>query len=413
MRSTLLLAFLAVLSHAAAHPSTVVEPDDGGGGLRRLMRGSYLLRSASSSPYLVDDDHEQQSEVARRSLQEELCDDSQCFAVVYQMCLHRTSQECKAQDNGIVPTGKPTERPTKEPTAKPVFAVVTSVHPVKVILENVAEGYKMTSDVRALIIRVCAEILEGNTSGPLEFVEALSGGFLSDRRRREQKLQMNEEEAVALDVRVRGPQDTTDFALSYIIETLQDNKLKMEERLREYDVDSFRDVVVKFRSYKASEIVEETDQPTGKPTQWPTPPPTPRPQAMPLSVPVEESRHALQLVFNRAPAGYTFPTRQREALVHVMWDILSKGKIAGIFDLVEVTIGNISVTRGGIVSNRRLQSGESALVVLPFFVTVEGPDDENALSSIIRRLRNDMDTIEDFLRGMDSSTFRVRNVPCL
>lgn len=372
------------------------------------------------------------------------CPGAQCFAEMYQMCMHITSQECFAQARGDVPTGKPTERPTPSPTPKPTFGKEITVQPVKVIMKNVKEGYLLNQDVRALIMRSSAEILEKHldAEGPIELIEVESGGFL-DRRElmilddvesSRDRMLLNSEEAlqlmeelmvsndkggdnsdtrslqtwtmedidfraseeeegdvpVALNVRVAHPKHMTDYALAYIIETLDDHKSAIENTLRDFDDEYLRDVEVVISSFQIGEVVDETEQPTKQPT--------PRPTPQPVELRKRETVHPVAIFMRDVPSGYRLSPEARSSLLILVHEMM-QDELDENFELVEVTYPG------------RLRHDEGKKThALPLLIRVRASPDVSdfALALVMEVFEGDnMGRICRHLRSLSPGTFAV------
>lgn len=143
-----------------------------------------------------------QRRIQTRQLDEDDCGPGQCWASMYQMCLHITSQECKNPQ----PSKKPTVKPTPSPTQKPTFDIEITVHPVRVKLEGVQYGYKLTEDVRALIIRFATETIEADLEEPLELINVEFAGYFNGRHlSTKHRMRRLEDMSVPLKVTIKGP----------------------------------------------------------------------------------------------------------------------------------------------------------------------------------------------------------------
>mmetsp|Transcript_17990 Transcript_17990/g.32683 ORF Transcript_17990/g.32683 Transcript_17990/m.32683 type:complete len:913 (-) Transcript_17990:164-2902(-) len=168
------------------------------------------------------------------------------------------------------------EGSTNPPSKSP--RTVETVHPVQLILKNVPPGYRPSAEVRSLILRFITEMLEERLDNGLELIKVEYAGRLKQLSRNEndtgniRKLQSRSYlrqrrlEAVSFPLRVTvsGPADISDFALSYIMETIRDRfddlaayLLKYGESLDgDFNQNVFTNVELSTDTFNFDDIVE-------------------------------------------------------------------------------------------------------------------------------------------------------------
>jgi len=151
------------------------------------------------------------------------------------------------------------EGSTNPPSKSP--RTVETVHPVQLMLRNVPPGYRHSAEVRSLILRFITKMLEERLENGLELIKVEYAGRLKKLSRNgnnnrnnnggseklsqdgtRRKLQSRSYErqrrleavSIPLRVTVSGPADISDFALSYIMETIRDRFDDLAAYLRKY-----------------------------------------------------------------------------------------------------------------------------------------------------------------------------------
>lgn len=249
-----------------------------------------------------------------RRIQE--CNGPQCFVEAYQACLHITSQECQNPQ----PTRLPTSRPTPKPSQRPTFGMETTVHPIKITLKNVPPGYELTEDVRALIIRFASETIEEHLAEPMQLIKVEFAGYFNDRRfllttplrGRRRRL---DDMSVPLRVTVRGPADMSDYALSFVMDIIQDHIMDgLMNKLRSYDYDTFKNIGTKLSTFNFSDVRDDTN--------FPTKGPTPKPTQRPTEPRLVETMHPVAIFFKNLPFGYRLAPEDRASVIRFTQDLI-------------------------------------------------------------------------------------------
>ena len=215
------------------------------------------------------------------------------------------------------PTRDPTQRPTKRPvtpypTARPTSRWIETVHPIKLIFENVPEGYRINEIDRVSIIKYVSELLDENMDERLELVEiTYPESFMKQRRdgrkngyyypshqwKDQGHRELSGTQELPLLVTVNGSKDISDFALVYIMEVFEENMESIKNFLKtKVDFEVYVNVEPSAETYDLSSL-GDTEVPTLSPV------------AAIVLAPTEEmieSVHPIRLVFDNAPPGFEF-----------------------------------------------------------------------------------------------------------
>lgn len=302
------------------------------------------------------------------------------------------------------PEPEPKPEPTPEPTPKPVRLEQTE-HPVQLVLKDVPPGYRLNAANQASMIRYVKVLLEDNLDESLDLIEVAYAGrdrtrsLLSSTLHRTRRLDVL---PLPLRVAVKGPANEVDFALSHIMDVLEDHEDDITRKLKSLDWEAFKDVAVSTDTFDFNDV--------------PEPPP---------EVKMRTTEHLVQLALDDVPPGYRFSAKDKASVLRFVKELLEE-KMDDRFQLVRVAYAdgkrsaNVEgMTRGdseppggnpsslasahsknkngrSLFSSRRLDS-----ISLPLQVTVKGPDDESdyALSYVMDALDDNM---EDLVRKFQS-----------
>ena len=182
---------------------------------------------------------------------------------------------------------------TPPPTSRPsVTPLVTSIHPIQLILKNVNDNYALSAEVRSTLLRLVSELLTEYLAAieGLDLVKVEYAGRL--RQKNERRLQLLVESSgsrgtglrhnnrhrqllksisVPLQITVLGTTDISDFALSYLMEIIRTNVLSLlVTYLRQNTNLTGSTVVMTADTFDFTDILTgSTNPPTGKPTPMP------------------------------------------------------------------------------------------------------------------------------------------------
>lgn len=139
-----------------------------------------------------------------------------------------------------------------DPNVIPVELVETE-HLVQLNMENMPSRYSLTEQDKSLAVKVVGDVLEENLDNGMELVgvEYLGG----DRNLRATRRRLDTV-TLFLRVNVLGPDDISDFAETYVLVVLDDNRDEIKRRLwkglRLADPSTFNDIVVTVTTYGGS-----------------------------------------------------------------------------------------------------------------------------------------------------------------
>ena len=147
------------------------------------------------------------------------CNAGSCWNPAYNSCTF----ECTW--NQKVDTNPPTPQPTSEPTIR----LEDTTHSVRLTFKNVPDDFRISDEVRATILRFVVTTLKETLGDGLTFVDAVfatksdtfaNGGNPRNLRSAERTLLYTL--YLPLRVTVRGPSDVSDFALSFVMQSMRD-----------------------------------------------------------------------------------------------------------------------------------------------------------------------------------------------
>jgi len=251
-------------------------------------------------------------------------------------------------------------------------------HPVQLIFKNVAAGYRLSAEDRASLIRFVKELLEDNLDESMELIEVAYAGTQSLRSL--QHTRRLDTLSLPLQITVKGPANRSDFALSYLMDVLEDNKQDLVKYLKSLDSNAFKDVKISSQSYDLPSIT------TGPEAEM---------------VVMTESEHPVQLTFNDIVAGYRLSAGDQASIIRFIKELL-EDNIDESLELVQVAYAGRDGNRSLLSHNRRLE-----VLSLPLRITVRGPADESdfALSYLMEVLEDHKQDIVRKLKSIDGEAF--------
>jgi len=87
------------------------------------------------------------------------------------------------------PTSVPTYRPTRPPSLRPSFGIKETAHAVRLKFTRVPDGFRISPELRSIILRFTSEILRKNLDERLELVEATFASSATTSNRNWRKLE--------------------------------------------------------------------------------------------------------------------------------------------------------------------------------------------------------------------------------
>jgi len=191
--------------------------------------------------------------------------------------------------------------------------------------------------------------------------------------------------SLPLNIAVKGPADESDYALSYIMDALQDNKEDIARKLESLDWDSFKDASLSIESYDpTSEARPGTEL-----------------------VEMEETAHPVRLNFENMPDGYRLSQYDQASIKRFVKELLDDN-LDDSLELVSVADAasdrNRDRTRNLLSpSHRRLDT-----ISLPLNIAVKGPADKSdfALAYIMDALEVHKEDLVRKLEFLDWASFK-------
>ena len=200
--------------------------------------------------------------------------------------------------------------------------------------------------------------------------------------------------ALPLLIKVRGPENVSDFALVYIMEVFDvENTQKICQFMKMLDYETFdMSCNVYAETYNLQDLMDGTNEPTMSPTPKPT-------------EKLVEAVHNVQLIFNSAPAGYSFSPEARASLIGFVKELLTT-RLENPYELMDVEATGVLVQAEDVILTRHLLVGAYA-PRLPMKITVRSLPEvaDFALSYILQILRDYMQDIELYLKVVDEKVF--------
>jgi hypothetical protein len=294
-------------------------------------------------------------------------------------------------------------------------------HPVELNFDNVSNGYRFSAGDRAALIRFVKDLLDDNLHDSLELIGVADAQMRNSRgllvappshTRRLKSL------SVPLLVTVKGPEESADIALSYVMDVIQDHEEELRQFLKSLDWDAFKDVSI------SAEAFDRDSLPSGP-------------------VEMEETVHPVQLVMEDVAPGYRLNTADRASIIRFTKELLDDN-IDALFQVIGVEYAgndygkdkksannnnmdsfraggnddpsksNLSTHHSKKGNKRKLTSARRLdTLALPLRISLKGPADESdyALSYIMDVIRNKQGEIEDFLNSLGSAFKTVSLTP--
>lgn len=252
------------------------------------------------------------------------------------------------------PTPRPTRKPTRKPTRSPVVAMVKSVHPVQLKFKNVDKDYELSSSDIAAIVGFAREVLEEHLDDTFKLV---SPKVVYTGNGSGQGLK-----SFPLSVTVRGPRDSRDYALAYIMSALEDNMVDIVRMCKELD-DAFKGSTIVTESYDPATVADDFI--------------------------LKSTSHDVKVTFDGVPKSYRLSAAHRESIIDYIEELLRDH----LDDPVKlVAVAAESYSKGP---------------ALPLLVTVKAPDRiAYRIAYIMEVLDNFDKDIAMFMKALDWNTFK-------
>jgi len=249
-----------------------------------------------------------------------------------------------------------------------------TVHPIQLNLENIPSGYNLSRRDRAHIERFTKELLEKNLNDPLKLVEVAHAVNCNDRKLHSSRRLGTT--SLPLRVTVRGPTDVSDFALSYVMDVLDEYNQDLVRMLKTLDWVVFDAVNVSLDTHDLKCSNE----------------------------PMEETSHPVQLNFENLPAGYPLYRKDRPSIIRFVKKLVGDD-IDESFELIEVAD---DMKRRSLFSSLSGNIRRLDTVSLPLLFTVNGPADQSDFAPVyvLQAIRDNLEDIEEYLKSLDSRTFK-------
>eukprot|EP00571_Detonula_confervacea_P007518 CAMPEP_0172319030 /NCGR_PEP_ID=MMETSP1058-20130122/36577_1 /TAXON_ID=83371 /ORGANISM="Detonula confervacea, Strain CCMP 353" /LENGTH=698 /DNA_ID=CAMNT_0013033973 /DNA_START=1 /DNA_END=2097 /DNA_ORIENTATION=- len=153
-------------------------------------------------------------------------------------------------------------RRTTTPTRKPTMAMSQTDNHVLLRLQELAEQYRLSENIRASIIKFLKALIQEKLGYDLEIdleiLEMEWPGRLP-----------GEPHSLPIEITAMGPADVSQFSTSYILKTIRENKGELVSYLKKLDGgDPFKNVGLVVETYDLNDIVlGPTDPPSRSPTK--------------------------------------------------------------------------------------------------------------------------------------------------
>lgn len=254
------------------------------------------------------------------------------------------------------PTPYPSPRPTPRPTPQAVVLEVTT-HQVLLSLTDVPSGYRLSQEDKVSLLLRVKDLLVENLDVALELVEITYASTRNCRRLTSRRLDTI---SLALQIKVKGPLDISDFALSYVIEVLEDYKLHVVAYMQSLNWNAFRAASITIDPYDPSTPID----------------------CGPTTI-LEKTEHSVQLSLKNVPTGHRISASDRASILRWV-DELLKDNLDESLELVSVAY---------------LDSSPTSL--LPLLITVKSPSDEAVFASSRVMIALE-DSLQDLMRKIKS-----------
>ncbi|KAL7467817.1 hypothetical protein ACHAXS_008054 [Conticribra weissflogii] len=383
------------------------------------------------------------------------CNAGSCFEEVFQQCTFECTWNTPNPPTPP-PTNSPSRPPTRTPTPRPSYGVTETVHAVRLKFTRVPDRYDISPELRSIILRLTTQILEQNLDERLELIDvtyASSATVFANRYLRtldkSRSLDTVNASKIArqlpytmflpLRIVVKSTTEVSDFALSYIMETLRGNIDQLHDYLtssygEDYmnsmnptDGQTFDFNGIEVESFDFSELTEMGDPPTPPPTSatvsrpLQTSTPTPRPTRFPSLHPsfeIKETVHDARLKFTQVPDGFRISPDLRSIILRFISEIL-KNHLDERLELVEVSFVS-SATTFDNRNWRKLDSRSPSTktitdrqlpytVFFPLRIVIKSTVDVSRFSHsyVIETLRDNIDELDYYLRSSYNEDFMI------
>lgn len=229
--------------------------------------------------------------------------------------------------------------------------------PVKLNFDNMADGYSLSEDHKAAIIRYVKGLLEDNMDESLSLVDVTdasrkrSRNLLSSLSRNGRRL---ESVSLPLTISVKHPPDEPPEP--HVMKVLDDNEEDLEDYVKDLDKDAFKFVAISTELYDPD---------------------------------MEETLHPVWLIFDNIRSNYYLSDDDRNSIIRFVKDRIGASLDENAFELVKVAYAGRN--------RRNLQSAMAqGILSLPLLIRIRGHVDVSnyALSYVLQAIRDNARDIE-------------------